>query len=173
MPIQWQKCSILTSIRKGTYASLNGLSPIKQFGRRRAPIMIDVIIADHQELFHIGAAQVLATAKDVRVIDQSQSPQQLLRALKSFTPHVLVLSTSFLPAFPEISPVWKPNRTALLVLAEDHDHTAYVRWLGARGVVYRSMDRPVLVDALRRVARGELFVQSRSSDMKIDPTEAA
>jgi hypothetical protein len=75
MPIQLQKCSILTSIRKGTYASLNGLSPIKQFGRRRAPIMIDVIIADHQELFHIGAAQVLATAKDVRVIDQSQSPQ--------------------------------------------------------------------------------------------------
>jgi DNA-binding NarL/FixJ family response regulator len=48
-----------------------------------------------------------------------------------------------------------------------------VRWLRARGVVYRSTDGPVLVDALRRVARGELFVQSRSSDMIIDPSEVA
>jgi hypothetical protein len=35
------------------------------------------------------------------------------------------------------------------------------------------MDGPVLVDAMRRVARGELFVQGRSSDMRIDPSKVA
>jgi DNA-binding NarL/FixJ family response regulator len=135
--------------------------------------MIDVIIADHQELFHVGVAQILAGANDVRILHQSQSPEQLLRALKTFTPHVLVLSTSFLASFSKIKPVLKPSQTALLVLAEDHDRTAYVRWLRARGVVYRSMDGPVLVDAMRRVARGELFVQGRSSDMRINPSKVA
>ena len=53
----------------------------------------------------------------------------------------------------------------MLLLAEENDQAAYVRWLRAQGVVYRSMDGPVLVDAMRRVAQGELFVQGRSSDM--------
>ena len=57
--------------------------------------MIDVIIADHQELFHIGAAQVLATAKDVRVIDQAQSPEQLLRALKDLHPSCISFVDEF------------------------------------------------------------------------------
>ena len=87
--------------------------------------MIDVIIADHQELFHIGAAQILAGTGDVRILVQPESPEQLLRALKTFTPHVLVLSTRFLPAFSKIKPVLKPSQTALLMLAEDHDRTAY------------------------------------------------
>ena len=135
--------------------------------------MIDVIVADHQELFRIGMAEVLAVAADVRIVGQPQSPEQLLSALRTFTPHVLVLSTGFLPAFPKIEPVLKRNRTALLLLAEDNDRVAYVSWLRAQGVVYRSMDGPALVDAMRRVAAGELFVQSRSSDMRKDPSEVA
>ena len=35
-------------------ATLDGRSLIRQFGSRKAPFMIDVIIADHQELFQIG-----------------------------------------------------------------------------------------------------------------------
>jgi DNA-binding NarL/FixJ family response regulator len=136
-------------------------------------VMIDVIIADHQELFRIGAAGVLAGAGDVRILVQPESPQQLLSALRTFTPHVLVLSTSFLPAFSKIEPLLKGSRTALLVLAEENDRTAYVRWFQARGVVHRSMDGPVLVDALRRVARGELFVQTRSSDQRIGASQVA
>ena len=135
--------------------------------------MIDIIFADHEELFRTGATEVLADVNDVRIVAQPESPEQLLNALETFTPHVLVLSTSFLPAFSKIELALKRNQTALLVLADDHDNTAYVRWLLARGVVYRSMDIPVLIDALRQVARGELFVQSRSSDMRIGPSEVA
>jgi DNA-binding NarL/FixJ family response regulator len=135
--------------------------------------MIDVIIADHQELFHVGVAEILAGANDVRLVVQPRSPEQLLTALQTIVPNVLVLSTSFLSAFPKIEPVLKRGRTALLLLAEENDRAAYGRWLRAQGVVYRSIDGPVLVDAMRRVARGELFVQGRSSDMKKDPPEVA
>jgi len=133
--------------------------------------MIDVIFADHQELFHVGMAELLAGADDVCLLVQPRSPEQLLTALKTIIPNLLVLSTSFLPAFSEIEPVLKRSQTALLLLAEQNDQTAYVRWLRAQGVVYRSMDGPVLIDAMRRVARGELFAQNRSSDMKKDSSE--
>jgi len=135
--------------------------------------MIDVIIADHHEPSRIGMAEILSRADDVCLVIQPRSPEQLLKTLKTFTPNVLVLSTSFLPAFPKIEPVLKRSQTALLLLAEENDRAAYVRWLRAQGVVYRSMDGPVLVDAMRRVARGELFVQNRSSDMRKDPSDVA
>ncbi len=117
--------------------------------------MIDVIIADHQELFRIGMAEVLAVADDVRIVGQPQSPEQLLSTLKKIHPHVLILSTSFLPAFSKIQRMLKRRQTALLVLAEDDDRVAYVRWLRAQGVLHRSMDGPVLVEAIRRAARGK------------------
>jgi DNA-binding NarL/FixJ family response regulator len=139
--------------------------------------MIDVIIADHQELFRIGIAEILAVAGDVRIIGQPQSSEQLLNTLKGVSPHVLILSTSFLPAFSQIQRMLKRRGkrrgTALLVLTEENDCAAYVRWLRARGVVYRSMDGLVLVDAMRRVARGELFVQNRSSDRREDQCKVA
>lgn len=128
--------------------------------------MIDVIIADHQELFRVGMTEVLAGADDVRIVGQPQSPEQLLSTLKEVKPHVLILSTSFLPVFSKIQRMLKRGRTALLVLTEETDRTAYVRWLRAQGIVYRSMDGPGMVAAMRRVASGELFVQSRSSDMR-------
>ena len=67
----------------------------------------------------------------------------------------------------------KRSKTALLVLAEENDRVAYMRWLRAQGIVYRSMDGPVIVDAMRRVARGELFVQKRSSDIRKDRPDVA
>jgi DNA-binding NarL/FixJ family response regulator len=106
--------------------------------------MIDIIIADHQELFRVGMAEVLEGADDVCLVLQPRSPEQLLSALRTFTPHVLVLSTSFLPAFSRIQPMLKRKQTALLLLAEENDRAAYVRWLRAQGVVYRSVDGPVL-----------------------------
>lgn len=127
--------------------------------------MIDVIIADDQEIFHIGLEEVLALEDDVRLVGQPHSPEQLLNTLQEFHPNVLLLSTNFLPVFSKIQPILEQRRTALLVLAEDDDRSAYVPQLGARGVVYRSMNGPALVEAMRRVARGEVFIQSRSTDI--------
>ena len=110
---------------------------------------------------------------DVRIVGQPQSPKQLLRTLKQASPHVLVLSTSFLCAFSKIQPLLKRRKTALLVLAEESDQVAYRRWLRAQGIIYRSMDGPVIVDAMRRVARGELFVQDPSTDITVGASRTA
>ena len=63
--------------------------------------MIDIIVADYEELFHVGMEEPLAGTDDVCLVLKSRSPEQLLSALQTFTPHVLVLSTSFLPGVSE------------------------------------------------------------------------
>src|SRR5271157_2009112 len=133
--------------------------------------MIDVIVADDQELFRVGMTEVLAGAGDVRVVGQPQSAEELLRALKTSTAHVLVLSTSFVPVFGKIQRLLKRRQTALVVLAEENDRVAYIRWLRAQAVVYRSMEGPAIVEAMRRVARGELFMQDRGSDVRKDQSK--
>jgi DNA-binding NarL/FixJ family response regulator len=135
--------------------------------------MIDVIIADLQELFRAGLVEVLSVVEDVRIVGQVQSPGQLLSTLKKVNPHVLVLSTDFLPVYPKIQRMLKRRKTALLLLAEENDQVDYIQWLRAHGIVYRSVDVPVLLDAMRRVAGGELFLQDPSSDMRRDKSDVA
>ncbi len=48
--------------------------------------MIDVLIADDQELFHIGMAEMLAVADDVRIVGQPHSPELLLGTLSKPIP---------------------------------------------------------------------------------------
>jgi len=128
--------------------------------------VIDLIIADDQEHFRIEMERALKAADDIRLLAKAHSPEQLLGTLTQADAHLLILSTSFLPAFREIRSILEQRQTALLVLAEDHDRTSYIRPLGARGIVYRSMDGSALVDAMRRVVRGALFIQSRSFDTR-------
>ncbi len=135
--------------------------------------MIEVVIADHQEFFRIGMAEVLGAAGELRVVGQAESPEQLVSTLKRAKPHVLILSTSFLPALPKITRILERRPIALLVLAEENDRTPYTQWLRAHAIVTRSIDEPGLVDAVRRVARGKLFVQEGSSDKRNEPSEVA
>ena len=126
--------------------------------------MINVIVADDVKLFRLGMTDILEVPGDVRILGQPQSAEQLLSALSASRPHVLLLSSSFIEVFDKIQPLLKRDRTALVVLAEENDRIAYKRWLRARAVVHRTMEGTVIVQVMRRVARGELFIQDRSSD---------
>ena len=125
--------------------------------------MINVIIADHQAIFRAGVAKVLAVEDDVRIVGQPQSPEQMLNALEHLRTHVLLISTTFLPVFIEIQEMAARHSTAILVLAENGEEAAAFVAMGVQGVVYRSVNGATIVDAVRRLARGETFVHSPNS----------
>ncbi len=125
--------------------------------------MINVIIADHQAIFRAGVAKVLAVEDDIRIVGQPQSSEQMLNALERLRARVLLISTSFLPLFSEIQALTAGRNTAILVLAESGDGASAFIAMGAQGVVYRSVNGSTIVDAVRRVARGETFVHAPNS----------
>jgi DNA-binding NarL/FixJ family response regulator len=125
--------------------------------------MINVIIADHQAIFRAGVAKVLAVEDDIRIVGQPQSPEQMLNALDRLRTHVLLISTSFLPMFTEIQALTTRHATAILVLAEPGDEASAFVAMGVQGLVYRSVSGTTIVEAVRRLARGETFVHSPNS----------
>jgi DNA-binding NarL/FixJ family response regulator len=125
--------------------------------------MINVIIADHQAIFRAGVAKVLAVEDDIRIVGQPQSSEQMLNALERLRARVLLISTSFVPLFSEIQALTAHHASAVLVLAESGDEAAPFIAMGAQGVVYRSVNGSTIVDAVRRVARGETFVHTPNS----------
>jgi DNA-binding NarL/FixJ family response regulator len=125
--------------------------------------MINVIIADHQAIFRAGVAKVLAVEDDIRIVGQPQSHEQMLNALEHLRAQVLLISTSFLPLFAEIQSLTAGRDTKILVLAEHGDEaTAFVA-MGVNGVVYRSVHGVAVVEAVRRLARGEAYVHTPNS----------
>jgi DNA-binding NarL/FixJ family response regulator len=122
--------------------------------------MINVIIADDQAIFRAGAAKVLAVEEDLRIVGQPQSSEQLLNALEKLRSHVLLFAASFMPFYPEIRRVALRQGTALLILAENNQSPSTFMEMGMQGVIFRSVTGAIIVDAVRRLARGEQYVQS-------------
>ena len=135
--------------------------------------MTNVVIADHHELFSLGAAEVLDAAQGFRVVGRAKSAAELIRTLEEVEAHVLILSASFLPIYPQIQRTLVERAIGLLLLADEHDQTAYEQWLGVRGIVYRSMNERAFIHAVRRVTRNNGFEDKHGSDAKDETSEVA
>jgi DNA-binding NarL/FixJ family response regulator len=122
--------------------------------------MINVIIADHQAIFRAGIAKVLAVEEDIRIVGQPQSSEQLLNALEKLRSRVLILSTSYLPLLPDIQAIANARNVALLMLVENTENAASFMRMGVQGVIYRCAGGNVVIEAVRRLSRGEPFLQS-------------
>ena len=131
--------------------------------------MIDVIIADHQEVFRIGMAEVFGAADDIRIVGVPSCPKQLLVTLTTVNPHVLILSRNFLRALPKIRRLLKGRQAASLVLTEEDDPVAYMRLFGAHGILHRSMEGSAMVDIVRHVAQNETLAEDASPDALENP----
>jgi DNA-binding NarL/FixJ family response regulator len=127
--------------------------------------MINVIIADHQAIFRAGVAKVLAVEDDIRIVGQPHSHEQMLNALEHLRAHVLLVSTNFLPLFDEIRALTAGQNTRTLVVAEPTDEAAAFVAMGVQGVVFRSANGHSVVEAVRRLARGESYIHTPNASV--------
>ena len=121
--------------------------------------MLKVILADNQAIFRAGAAKVLAVEDDVRIVAQAQTAEQMLMALERFRASVLILSPALVPNLDPVLSAARQQKTRLILVAENgEDPGKYVK-SGAGGVVFRSVTGGALVECVRKVAKGETWVQ--------------
>lgn len=131
--------------------------------------MINVIIADHQAIFRAGIAKVLAVEEDIRIVGQPSSQENLLNAVERLRAHVVVLASSFVSVLPEIQEFAQKRGIAVLMLCDNTETASDFMRMGVQGVIYRSASGNLVVDAVRRIARGESFLQGpTSTEMEIN-----
>jgi len=134
--------------------------------------MNKVILADSQAIFRAGTAKVLAMDEDLRIIAQCTDLDRMYHAITTFPGSVVVFASSLKPDAPRLRVLLDSAGSRGVVIAENTEPVAGFLQQGFRGVVYRSVTGPALVECIHRVASGEVYqppqiaqVESTEEDM--------
>ena len=122
--------------------------------------MINVIIADHEPIFRTGVAKLLAAEDDIRVVAQPYSLDRLDNAINGLRPHVLLMSSRFLPFTADIHRVRLAatnRRVATMMLAAKTEDISTFVPLGVHSVLSRSASGDSLIKGVHELARGGFY----------------
>jgi DNA-binding NarL/FixJ family response regulator len=119
--------------------------------------MYKIILADSQAIFRAGTAKVLAMDEDLRIIAQCTDLERMYHAIATFPSAIVLFSSSLQPDFARLAVLLETTGSRGIVIAENSENAATYLQQGFRGVVFRSVTGPTLVDCVRRVAGGEVW----------------
>jgi len=126
---------------------------------------IRVIVADTQAIFRAGLRKIFAVEDDVRVVGQAETLSQTFSAAKKFSADVMLFEAALAPnAVDAVSDLLRQNAGLRLVVVTpepNQDLTLELLRRGACGIVSREVEPEMLVDCLRKVAKGESWLDSR------------
>lgn len=126
---------------------------------------IRVIVADDHPLYLEGLVASLRASASVRVLGQTATAAGALRLAKEHLPNVAVLDITMpgggLTAAREIASACPATKIIMLTASEDEDDVVAAMKAGASGYVLKGVAGRELVDIVRTVAAGEVYVAPR------------
>jgi DNA-binding NarL/FixJ family response regulator len=133
--------------------------------------MLKVILADNQAIFRAGAAKVLAVEDDLRIVAQAQSAEQVSMSLDRFRASVLVISDAIAGDLAKVVADAKKQKTHVVVVSDKPEQVSDLIRAGAAGIVYRSVTGATLIECIRKVAKGENFVQDTAVAKEVEESD--
>lgn len=126
--------------------------------------IIRIVLADDHAVVRAGLKAVLRTAPDMQVIGEAKSGRDAVDLVGRLRPTVLVTDLSMLDmdgltATREIVASGSPTRVLVLTMHTEDEYLLPVMEAGAAGYIVKTTVDRELVDAIRAVAHGELYVQ--------------
>ena len=127
-----------------------------------------IVIVDDHTLFREGLRTILEMEEDIEVVADAESAEDIVELVWQTRPDVLLLDIrmpqgSGLDAVPAVLKI-SPNTHVLVLTAcdEKEEHVRAFR-LGAKGVILKDSARQTLMQAIRTVCRGEVWMDPRMS----------
>jgi DNA-binding NarL/FixJ family response regulator len=124
--------------------------------------MNKIILADSQAIFRAGTAKVLAMDEDLRIIAQCTDLERMYHAIATFPSAIVLFASSLRPEFARLVMLLETTGSRGIVIAENNENPATYFQQGFRGVVFRSVTGPTLVDCVRKVAGGEVWFPAQA-----------
>lgn len=118
-----------------------------------------IILADNQVIFRAGAARVLALEEDMRIVAQCEDLPKLWSALESLRGAIAIVASSL---HPDVQALTDHSRTVgshIILIAENNEHVSDEIASVVDGIVCRNIGGTDLSDGVRRVARGQRYMQ--------------
>jgi DNA-binding NarL/FixJ family response regulator len=138
------------------------------------PDLIRVVLVDDHQIVRAGLKAVLSTARDIAVVGEGSNGKDALALSDRLDPHVIVMDLSMpdmdgltatrelqkLNAQRTINPDEPATRRVLvLTMHTEDEHLVALLEAGAGGYLLKSVADRELVDAIRTVAAGDVYVQ--------------
>ena len=118
-----------------------------------------IILADNQAIFRAGAARVLALEDDMRIVAQCDDLPKFVTAIDSLRSSVAIVSSSLRPDLKELLGRIEIAGSRLILVTENSEQVADEIATLLDGVLFRNVAGSDLVECVRRVSRGQRFVQ--------------
>lgn len=127
--------------------------------------VVRVILADSQAIFRAGLRKIFALEDDLRVVGQAETLPQAYSAAKKFSADILLFEAEMAPNPADaVIELIKQNPALRLVVITGEPNEELTLELfrrGAHAIVSREVEPELLVDCLRKVAQGELWLDNR------------
>jgi DNA-binding NarL/FixJ family response regulator len=145
--------------------------------------MIRVILADDHTVVRRGLKAVLGTAKDIEVIGEAKNGREAIALVERFKPDVLVMDLDMeemggTEALKEIVARKLSSRVLILTMHAEEEYLVPLLEAGAAGYLVKSVADRELVDAVRAVAKGDMYVRQSAAHVlarrltRKDPAQA-
>jgi two-component system invasion response regulator UvrY len=125
--------------------------------------MIRVLICDDHLIVRQGIKQVLAEAEDVRVVGEAANGPEAIQQVRAAPPDVVLLDIAMpqrdgLDILKALKSEFPKLPVLMLSTYPDRQYAVRSLKLGAAGYLNKSADSEQMIDAVRSVARGRLFI---------------
>lgn len=127
---------------------------------------IRVVIADDHAIFREGLRKLLEAEDDITVVGEARTGSDCLALVQKLKPDIVLLDLKMpekdgLAVLTELAAQNTPAKALVLTASEDeHDFVEAVR-RGARGIVLKQAASELLLDGIRKVHRGEVWIDQR------------
>ena len=126
--------------------------------------LIRVVLADDHAVVRAGLKAVLGVARDIEVIGEAKTGREAVTLAERFKPDVVVMDLSMpeldgTAATKEIVEKGLTTRVLVLTMHAEEDYLVPLMEAGAAGYLVKSAADRELVDAVRAVARGDVYVR--------------
>ena len=140
-----------------------------------ANVRIKVLIADDHTIVRAGLAALLGTERDLEIVGQAKNGVEAVREAERLLPDVVIMDLMMpkkdgVQATAEITAKVPSAKVILLTTFGTSDGIAHALRNGARGAILKNADNAQLATAIRKVARGEVFVSPDiRQQLAVDP----
>jgi DNA-binding NarL/FixJ family response regulator len=133
---------------------------------------IRIVIADDHPVVLDGLARLFGADRDFEVVASAVNGEATLRAVRKFTPDILVLDLRMpgkdgIAVLRDMRREELPTKVVLLTAVENDDLFTAIE-LGVRGVVLKDMALRLLVDCVRVVHAGGKWIEKATANRAVD-----
>jgi len=126
--------------------------------------LIRVVLADDHAVVRAGLRAVLAGAKDIEVIGEAKTGREAVAIAERYNPDVVIMDLDMpeldgTAATKEIVSKGLAARVLILTMHSEEDYLVPLMTAGAAGYLVKSAADRELVDAVRAVAHGDVYVR--------------